>query len=349
VEPDQALRIAIIAPPYYELPPAAYGGIERVCWSLAEGLVDRGHDVTLVGAGASATRARFVPTFAEAQPEGTPGETTIELVHAARAAAALERLDLGLVHDHTRAGPLAAGSRRAPTLVTVHAALGGPEGQLDLYTELARRASLVALSRAQRRAAPELDWTGVVPNGIDLDEYPYRAEKDDFALFLGRISPHKGVHLAIRAAREARLRLVIAGTWTIPAEREYFDEHVRPQLGPGVEWVGSVSGKPRTTLLSTAQCLLFPIAWEEPFGLVQIEAMACGTPVVALRAGSVAEVVADGETGIVCDDPNELPAAIEAARHLDSARCRAHVREHFGVETMIERYEALYRRVVSSR
>jgi glycosyltransferase involved in cell wall biosynthesis len=349
VQSGQALRIAVVAPPYYELPPTAYGGIERVCWSLAQGLVDRGHDVTLLGAGDSSTSARFVPTFACVQTEGTPSEVTIEVEHAARANAALERLDLDVVHDHTCAGPLTAASRSVPTFVTVHAALAGPEHRKDLYVALAPWSRLVALTDAQRRAAPELPWAGVVPNGIDVDDYPYRAEKDDFVLFLGRMSERKGVHLAITAAREAGRRLVIAGTWTIPAEHAYFEEHVRPHLGRDVEWLGSVSGETRTAVLSTARCLLFPITWEEPFGLVLVEAMACGTPVVALRAGSVPEIVVDGETGIVCDDAAQLASAVEAANRRDPAHSRAHGREPFTAATMAERYEALYRAGLSGR
>jgi glycosyltransferase involved in cell wall biosynthesis len=346
---DEPLRIAVVAPPYYDLPPLAYGGIERVCWSLAEGLVERGHDVTLVGAGASATRARFVATFPEAQQEGTPSEATIEVLHAARAAAALDELALDVVHDHTRTGPLLAPSRIVPTLVTVHSPLAGPELQLELYTALARWAKLAALTEAQRRAAPQLPWVGVVPNGIEVDAYPYRAEKDDFVLFLGRMSRHKGVHLAVRAAREAGRRLVIAGTWTIPEEQEYFEMEVRPQLGRDVEWVGSAAGETRTELLASAVCLLFPVVYEEPFGLVMIEAMACGTPVVALPAGSVPEVVVHGETGIICAETGELAAAIDAATRLDPARCRAHVRDRFSALRMVERYEALYRRLLTAQ
>jgi glycosyltransferase involved in cell wall biosynthesis len=345
---SRPLRIAVVAPPYYALPPPAYGGIERVCWSLAEGLVERGHDVTLVGAGVSTTRARFLATFPETQQEGTPLEATIEVLHAARAAAALDGLDLDVVHDHSRAGPLLARSRSAPTLVTAHAALAGPESHLELYTALAGSVKLAALSEAQRRAAPQLPWVGVVPNGIDVEAYPYRAEKDDFVLFLGRMSRHKGVHLAIGAAREAGRRLVIAGTWTIPEEQAYFEAEVRPQLGPDVEWVGSTAGETRTELLASARCLLFPVVWEEPFGLVMLEAMACGTPVVALRAGSVPEVVADGETGIVCADAGELTSAIEAAAGLDCARCRAHVRDRFSAARMVERYEALHRMLLTT-
>jgi glycosyltransferase involved in cell wall biosynthesis len=346
VESGRPLRIAVVAPPFYELPPDGYGGIERVCWSLAEGLVDRGHDVTLVGAGPSRTRARFVATFAEAQQEGVESETLTEVLHAARAAAALEELELDLVHDHTRAGLLGAAARRVPTLATVHAPVAGPESQAPLYEALSRWISLAALSEAQRRAAPGLPWAGTVPNGIAVDDFPFRADKQDFLLYLGRMSPQKGVHVAIRAAREAGRRLVIAGAPTIASERAYFEEQVRPSLGDGVEWVGEVAGEARTSLLARAACLLFPIAWDEPFGLVLVEALACGTPVVALRAGSVPEIVADGETGFVRDAPDELADAIRALASIDPARCRAVAAERFGVEAMVAGYEALYRRLL---
>ena len=342
------LRIAIVAPPFYALPPAAYGGVERVCFWLADGLVDRGHDVTLVGAGDSPTRARFLPTFAEPQPEGSEAEATVEVLHAARTAAALARLDLDVVHDHTRAGPLTAAARPAPTLVTAHLPVAGPEQHAELYDAVGRLAALVAISEAQRRAAPHLNWVGTVPNGIPVGEYPFVAEKDDFVLYLGRMSAQKGVHLAIAAAREAGRRLVVAGSWTTPSERGYFERDVRPRVGEGVEWVGEVHGARRTELLSRAGCVLFPARWEEPFGLVLAEAAACGTPVVALRAGAVAEIVADGETGVVCESPSELAAAIDAATVLDPVRCRARAAARFVVERMVEGYEVIYRRLAQA-
>lgn len=334
-----------MAPPFYALPPTAYGGIERVCFWLAEGLVDRGHDVTLVGAGVSPTRARFLRTFAEPQPEGTEAEATVEVLHAARAAAALATLDLDVVHDHTRAGPLTATARPAPTLVTAHLPVAGPEHQSELYEAVGRLTPLVAISEAQRRAKPGLNWAGTVANGIPLDEYPFVADKDEFVLYLGRMSAQKGVHLAIAAAREAARRLVVAGAWTTPSERAYFEQDVRPHLGEAVEWVGEVSGALRTELLSRAACVLFPVCWEEPFGLVLAEAAACGTPVVALRAGAVPEIVADGETGVVCESPSQLPAAIEAATALEPGRCRARAAARFGVDRMVEGYELIYRRL----
>ena len=345
---DPPLRIAIVAPPFYALPPAAYGGIERVCFWLAEGLVHRGHDVTLVGAGDSPTRARFFRTFQEPQPEGTEAEATVEVLHAARAAAALAALELDVVHDHTRAGPLTAAARPAPTLVTAHLPVAGPEQQAELYEAVGRAASLVAISEAQRWARPDLNWAGTVANGIPLDEYPFVAEKDDFVLYLGRMSAQKGVHLALAAAREAARRLVLAGTWTTASERAYFERDVRPHVGEGVEWVGEVSGTRRTELLSRAACVLFPARWEEPFGLVLAEAAACGTPVVALRAGAVAEIVADGETGVVCNSPSELPAGIEAAAALEPGRCRARAAARFGVDRMVEGYEVIYRRLAQA-
>lgn len=348
-EASTHLRVAVVAPPFYEVPPLGYGGTELVCFLLVEGLVDRGHDVALVAAGPNRTRARFVGTFDVAQPEDASSAAEVEIVHAARADAALEELDVDLVHDHSRAGPLTARGRRVPTVATVHGAVAGPDSQAELYAALGRLAPLVAISDAQRRGAPELPWIATVHNGIPVGDYPFRADKEDYVLVLGRISAHKGVHLAIDAAAAAGRRVVVAGSWTVPTERAYFDEHVRPRLGTGVEWLAEVGGEEKRDLLARAACLLFAAEWEEPFGLVLVEAMACGTPVVALGAGAVPELVVDGETGILCDRPSELAAGIEAARRLDPGRCREHAQERFDVERMIAGYEAVYRRVLAAR
>jgi glycosyltransferase involved in cell wall biosynthesis len=332
-----------VAPPFYEVPPRTYGGTERVCYTLVEGLVRRGHDVTLIAAGANHTRAGFVQTFAEAQGEGSSDEATVEVIHAARAAAAIEDLEPDVVHDHSRTAPLTSNGRRSPTLVTVHAALAGPESQRDLFEALGRWVSLIALSKAHRASAPDLHWAGHVYNGIEVERYPLRERKDDYVVFLGRLSPYKGVHLAIDAGRAAGRPVVVAGNWTIPGEDLYFEEQVRPRLGPRVDWVGEVHGETKAELLANAACLLFPVQWSEPFGLVMLEAMACGTPVVALRAGAVPEVVVDGETGVLCDRPDELAAGIDAAVGLDAQRCRDHVMRNFSTARMVANYEATYR------
>jgi glycosyltransferase involved in cell wall biosynthesis len=291
--------------------------------------------------------ATFVPTFPLAQPEGNESASTNELVHAARALAALDKYPVDIIHDHTRAGVLTARGRRAPTVATVHGPVAGPESQPDLWHELGGFAPLVAISEAQRSSAPDLNWLGTRHHGIPTARYPMRFDKENFVLFLGRLSPWKGVVTAIEAARTAGRLLIIAGAPTVPSEHAYFEQVVRPQLGPTVQWVGGVDPVRKVELLGAASCLLFPIEWQEPFGLVMVEAMACGTPVVALRAGSVPELVVDGVTGAVCDRPEELPDGIARAEHFQPQECRAHVESQFSLERMVQGYEILYRRVIA--
>jgi glycosyltransferase involved in cell wall biosynthesis len=323
-----------------------YGGTERVCYLLVQGLIDRGHDVVLIAAGSNHTRAQFIRTLDTACGEGTDADTMLAAIHAARAMAALEELQVDVVHDHTLIGPLTGGDRLSPTIVTAHLPVAGPESAFDYYQAVAAGCFLVALSEAQRRLAPELGWVGTVHNGIELERYRFRPEKDDYVLYLGRISRSKGVHSAIDAARAAGVRLVIAGKGTVPSERAYFDREIAPQVHDGVEWVGEVGGDQRNDLLAGARCLLFPVQWEEPFGLVMLEAMACGTPVVALRAGSVPELIDDGVSGFVCERAADLPTAIRKASDLRPQDCRQHVANGFTAERMVAGYEAIYRRVL---
>lgn len=347
--PSEKLQIAIVAPPFYEVPPAGYGGIERVCHTLAEGLHERGHEITLIGIGRRGVRCRFIATRSETRPEGTEQDVDVELLHAARAAEVLDALAPDVVHDHSRAGPLTSATRTAPTVLTVHTSLSGPNTQLPLMEALARRVSLVAISPAQRRNAPHLPWSSTIPNGIHLSEFRFSASKDEFVLYLGRLSFEKGVHLAIDAATSARRQIIIAGTWTVPSEHDYFEREIRPRLGHGIKWLGEVAGDLRRDLLARAHCLLLPAQWAEPFGLVLIEAMASGTPVVGLRAGSLPDIVLHGETGLLCNRPEDLAAAIDAVGSLEPARCRSHVKERFSAERMVERYERLYTALLRSR
>jgi glycosyltransferase involved in cell wall biosynthesis len=345
-DPHAPMSIAMVAPPWFSVPPRGYGGVENVCADLVNGLVERGHTVTLIGAGASGTPARFVATYDD-PPSSRLGEPLPEVLHAAAAARALADLDADLVHDHTLAGPLLARGREVPTVVTMHGPVAGEAG--EYYRQLGASIDLVAISAAQRRAAPDLPWVGTVHNALDVETFPFRADKDDVLLFLGRLHPDKAVHLAIDAARAAGLPIVVAGKCTEPVELEYLRTHVQPRLGPDVTLLGPVDATEKRALLARAAGLLFPIVWDEPFGLVMIEAMACGTPVVALRRGSVPEVVVDGVTGMVCDTPDQLPDAIHAARGLDALACREHVRDVFDVATMVQRYEAVYRERIAAR
>ncbi|WP_211244839.1 glycosyltransferase family 4 protein [Intrasporangium oryzae] len=341
---ETPLRIAMVAPPYFGVPPEGYGGVEAVIASLVDSLVDRGHHVTLLAAGHNGTRAqRFVRTFA--QPSSVRlGDAVPEVVNAARVAQRLACEEVDLVHDHTLAGALLAIGRRTPTVVTVH----GPTTDLaELYRPLGKAVQLVAISDAQRAVAPDLNWIATVHNGIDVLSYPFVEAKLDYAVFLGRYHPEKAPHLAIDAARAAGVPILLAGKCTEPVEIAYYEREIRPRLGPDVIDTGPADATRKRRILAEARVLLFPLCWEEPFGLVMAEALACGTPVVALRRGSVAEVVVHGVTGIVVDTPDELPAAIHRAALLDPRDCRADVATRFAAETMADGYEAAYHRVLA--
>lgn len=346
-------RIAMVVPPYFDVPPKAYGGVEAVVADLVDSLVARGHEVTLLGAGEPGTKATFLPLWDRTVPERL-GEPFPEVVHALRVRRAIERLadtaSVDLVHDHTFAGPLNAPAYEGlglPTVVTVH----GPvqDDCYRYYREMGDEVALVAISDRQRELAPDLNWAGRVYNALHVEEWPFRAEKKDYALFLGRYNDCKAPHLAVQAAHEAGIPLVLAGKCSEPAELSYFEEQVRPLLTDNDHVFGMADATAKRRLLAEASCLLFPVRWEEPFGMVMIEAMVCGTPVVALRGGAVPEVVVDGVTGRICDDPAELPAAIAEVRGYDPAACRAHVEQNFGAHTLGRGYEQVYRNLLRQR
>lgn len=347
------LKIAMVAPPYFDIPPAAYGGIEAVIADLANALVDLGHKVTVIGAGRDGTAARFWQVWEQAVPErlGEPGP---EIIYATLTRRVVENLvaagEVDVVHDHTFAGPLNAPAydmMGLPTVVTVH---GPVDSELrGYYRTLDRDLSLVAISHRQRALAPELNWCGVVHNGLRPQDWPFQREKKDYALFLGRFNADKGAHTAVLAAHEAGLPLILAGKCAETAEKKYFAEQVEPLLGPHDDMIGIADATLKRELLANARCLLFPVQWEEPFGMVMIESMVCGTPVVALRAGAVPEVVADGVSGFVCDEPGQLPDALRTVVELDPAECREHVVRRFSDERMAMGYVQAYRAVLAER
>lgn len=347
------MRIVLVVPPYFDVPPNGYGGVEAVVADLADALVARGHQVTVLGAGQAGTSATFVPLWDETVSDRL-GEPYPEVMHALKVRRAVARIaatdGIDVIHDHTFAGPLNAPiyhSLGLPTVVTVHGPID--DDLYPYYRELSDDVGLVAISDRQRQLAPDLNWIGRVHNALQLQQWPFQAEKRDYALFLGRFAPYKGAHLAVQAAHQAGVPLVLAGKCNEPAEKAYFEDCVRPLLTKDDHVFGVADATNKRKLLAGAQCLLFPIQWEEPFGMVMIEAMACGTPVVALRGGAVPEIVVDGVTGLICEQPAELPAAIERARQLDPARCRRHVAANFGVAQLGSGYERIYQQVLNSR
>ena len=339
------MKVAVLSPVWFPVPPSGYGGIEWIVALLADGLADAGHDVTLFASGDSHTRARLDAVF-ERAPSERIGQTFWELQHALNCFARHE--DFDVIHDHTGLMGLALGSLLSTPLVhTVHGPVNGHPG--DLYEQVVRMAPhtrLISLSLSQREPRPHLPWVANVPNALDLSVYPYRPERGDYLLFVGRMSPDKGAHRAVAIALEAGLPLKLAGKCAEPAEQEYFDTFVRPHLGGDREYVGEVTHGEKVQLLQHARATLFPISWQEPFGLVMIESLACGAPVIATRWGAVPEVIDDGRTGIIVDDWREMAGALEAADELESDVMRREVEERFTPARMVADYVAAYEAVL---
>ncbi len=335
------MRVGMIAPPWFPVPPPAYGGTEAVVALLADGLIEAGVDVTLFASGDSRTTATLEYVHAEA-PSARIGEMSVELEHVLSCLARHDEFDL--VHDHS--GLLAvtlAASCSTPFVHTSHGPLTGHSRVLyEDALSFNPAARLIALTEAQRSFAPELPWLATCPNGIEVDRFPFSAAHEGYLAFLGRMSIEKGAAEAIAVAQSAGRELRIAAKCREPAELAYFDANVRPHLGNGIEYVGELRHDGKAALLGGAEALLFPIDWEEPFGLVLAEAAACGTPVIATRRGSVPELVVDGTTGFVVDSPAEMPAAIGRLGELDRAEIRALAEQRFSTETMIAAYLDAY-------
>jgi glycosyltransferase involved in cell wall biosynthesis len=340
------MRIAVISPVWFAVPPPGYGGIELVVSLLADGLVDAGHDVTLFASGDSRSKAELAWVY-DIAPSAAIGTTEVEFRHAFACYVRAEEFDV--INDHS--GPYTstlAAAVTTPVAHTVHGPLGGRPG--EIYSQIAQivpQLGLISISRNQRSPQPDLPWLATVPNAIDLSLYPARPHRGDYLLFLGRMSPDKGCHRAIAVAIESGLPLLIAGKKRDPAELEYFAEHIEPHLGRhGIEYLGEVPHGHKVELLQGARATLFPIEWEEPFGLVMIESMACGTPVIATRWGAVPEVIEDGVSGIIVDSYRDMPAALERADALDPEQLRRSVEERFSQQRMVGDYVAAYERAI---
>jgi glycosyltransferase involved in cell wall biosynthesis len=344
------LRIAVLSPVWFSVPPTGYGGIELVVSLLADGLVDAGHDVTLFASGDSLTKGKLSSVFPTA-PSELIGRSLPELRHAL--ACYVRADDFDVINDHSGMPAAALGGAVAtPVLHTVHGPLDTREAQ-EVYAGIAKvapKVGLISLSENQRRPMPDLPWAATIPNAIDLSIYPAKPHPGEYLLFLGRMSPDKGAHRAIAVAMELGLPLKMAGKRREVKERQYFAEYVEPHLGHGgIEYLGEVTHGQKVELLQDARATLFPIEWEEPFGLVMIESMACGTPVIATRHGAVPEVIDDGRSGVIVNNYRQMPEALEKADALDPMECRRYVEELFAPERMVADYEQAYREAIERR
>jgi glycosyltransferase involved in cell wall biosynthesis len=344
------MRIAEIAPPWVKVPPERYGGIEWIASLLTDGLVERGHEVTLYASGDSTTRARLRAPLED--PAGFGYGTWYEAVntlttHSIPAFLEAERYDI--IHDHSGAVAACLGALSGfPVLHTLHGPFN-PDVR-ELFRTIADKIYFNSISDSQRSGCPELNYVGTIYNAVEADTYPFRSEKEDYALFLGRFNEDKGAHNAIRIARQADVALRMAGKVDPGADTRYFEERIKPHIdGENVTFEGEVGGEQKRELLAGARFLLFPIQWQEPFGLVMTEALACGTPVAATAMGAAPEIVRDGEVGVLADRWDGLVAAIKDGRldEIDPHRCREHVAERFGVEAMLDGYEAAFEKILA--
>jgi glycosyltransferase involved in cell wall biosynthesis len=348
----RALRVAVLAPPWITVPPPGYGGIEAVVALLCDELVARGHDLTLFAAPGSHSAARVCSPL-KATHADQIGSSLYESDHVAAAYDAIDRAaaeggPFDVVHDHSGFTALAIANRvSAPMVHTLH----GPFSteMCPFYERHGHKARLVAISQFQLEHAPSgVRVADVVPNPIRVGDWPFRAEKDDYLLWMGRLDPIKGAHRAIAAAREAGMRLVLAGP-VQPGQEGYFRSEIDPHLdGDRVSFVGEVGGTRRKELFARAKAFLMPISWPEPFGMVMVEALACGTPVIAFPEGAASEIVLDGENGFHVADVQAMAEATRSLERIDAAHCRRSVASRYDAAIVAEGYEDVYYRAIRS-
>jgi len=342
------MRIAQVAPLYESVPPKLYGGTERVVSQLTEELVRQGHEVTLFASGDSRTRARLMaqcPTGLRLDPSA--------IDHLALHMAMVEdvctrKSQFDIVHFHIDYLHFSCSSRDClPSLTTLHGRLDIPE--LPAIYRLFPEMPVVSVSTAQRTPLSWLNWQGTVHHGLNCGSFPSQKNRENYLAFLGRISPEKGPVEAIEIARRSGMKLKIAAK-VDRVDREYFESTVRPLLSqPHVEFIGEIGEQERDQFLGGASALLFPVNWPEPFGLVMIESMSCGTPVIAFAHGSVPEVIDDGVTGFIVNDVDSAVRATEKLHTIDRYLCYQRFMQRFSAKRMADDYLEIYRRLIGEK
>jgi len=338
------MRIGLISPPWIPVPPPGYGGIEAIVDVLARGLTAAGHEVLLAAAAGSTCPVSQVPGAFAGDPARI-GTGSDELRHVVSAYEAMDGVDL--VHDHTIAGPLYRHrTNQTPVITTAHGPLTG--NLHPIYQAITTDASLIAISHHQASTAPDLRITRVIHHGVDATAIPAGSGQGGYACFLGRMCPDKGLLQAIAAARLARIPLRIAAKMNSTEEHEYFRAVITPLLGPDVEYLGELNTHDKYALLGDAVALLNPIQWPEPFGMVMIESLAAGTPVIATPRGSAPEIIDDGTTGYLRCEVRDLAAALRQAGTLDRHTCRRTAETRFSTERMTSDHLQLYQETLAA-
>lgn len=333
------MKIAVLSPIHWRTPPRKYGPWELIASYIAEGMVERGHEVTLYATGDSVTKAKLRWICPRPVSEDNALESKVyQYLHTAKIFEEADEFDI--IHNHYDVYPLVFSRLvKTPVITTMHG-FSSPQA-----SEIARKysnTSFVSISLADREHAPELNWCANIYHGIPLEPYEFNSNPSDYFLYLGRITPDKGVHLSVELARNMGLKLKIAG---LVENAQYFDEKIKPFVGKNIEFLGEVDNKTKVDLIKNALGFLHLNTYAEGFGLTLVESMACGTPVIGINRGSIPEIVEDGRTGYVVSDVGQAKAAIKAIDKISRKACRVRVEKHFSLERMLDDYEKVYQKI----
>ena len=346
------MKIAQIAPVVERIPPKKYGGVERVISALTEELVKMGHDVTLFATGDSQTSAKLVSVYPKALRDakisdiyGANQYTILNLANAYT-----RQADFDIIHDHTGYFGLPSASiAQTPVVHTLHGQITAENRRMF---EQIPNVHYVAISQAQLKPVPNLPVAGIVYNGLPMEHYPFSDNHDGYLLYVGRLTPEKAPHYAIKVAQYLNQPLIIAAKLdtAVKSDVQYFKQYIEPFLdGDLVKWVGEVDEEERNKLMANAKCMLHTAIWREPFGLTIIEAMACGCPVVAFARGSMRELISQGRTGFLVEDADEMIEAVSNIDLINRQECRRHALESFNAVRMAKGYEEIYTHVLDER
>lgn len=342
------MKIALLAPFEERVPPRKYGGIERVVYDLAEELHRRGHEVTVFASGDSKISGRLIPIVPKAIGSGKPKRIREALTYQGltKVVTLLAKEQFDILHNHIGWQALLFRNMfKLPVITTMHWVLDNvcEKFMYDQYRDM----PFVSISNMQRKPLPNMNYMGTIYHGIQLDKFPFKKKKGDYLAFLGRFSPVKGPVQAIEIAKKTKQRLVMAAKIN-EFERDYYEQKIKPHIdGKQIIYIGEVGDAEKAKLLGGARALLSPLQWDEPFGLTNIEAMACGTPVIGLKCGSLPEIIKHGQVGLLCDTVADMIASVADIDTIDRAACRDYVAKHFAVRRMADDYLRLYDRLIT--
>jgi hypothetical protein len=345
------MKIAIVVPPWFKVPPARYGGIEAIINILANGLVSKGYEVALFTVGKSKSKSRLFKMFDNEMKAYLNAEPSsflnIAVTHAFYSYNEILKNDYEIIHDNTwKEGLCCAAFIDKPVVHTIHSPIDEENKRFYNLFKNISNIHFVTISDFQQKCLPDLNYAATVHNAVELTYYPYSDTKENFLLYIGRFNPQKAPHRACIVAKKVGMRLILAGKINEKSEQVYFDRYIRKYLSKDIVYLGEVSEQKKLYLFSKATAFLFPVEWAEPFGITLIEAMACGTPVVTFRKGATPEIVEHEKTGYVVNTMAEFVKAVKRVDKIKPYECRSVVEKKFSAQALVNNYEKVYEKVL---